>query len=363
LGRFVSYDRASVMLAEDGDSRFIVHASRGFGDWADAEQGRVLTIDAEENPIIHTLLTTRESLLIPDTFEHSGWERRAGEEHVRNWLGVPLVASGEVIGLCLMDKAQAGFFTRQHQRLAESLALQAAIAIQNARLFDQVHAGRERLQTLSRRLVEVQETERRHIARELHDQAGQALTSLMVGLRLLEEGADYGEAASAHVAELKHMVDGILENLHQLATDLRPASLDHLGLVAALRQHVEAFGRQHDLAVQFETVNLEDKRLSPTQETALFRIVQEALTNVVRHAQASRADVLLERQGDRVIAIVEDNGLGFDPVAAMQSGRLGLLGMRERAEMLGGTLVVESWPGAGTTLFVEVPYVHSYLDR
>jgi signal transduction histidine kinase len=284
-------------------------------------------------------------------------------EHVRNWLGVPLVIGGQVIGLCAMDKAQAGFFSQEHQRLAEALASQAAIAIQNARLFEQVHIGRERLQALSRQLVEVQESERRHIARELHDQAGQALTSLMVGLRLLEESADDGQAVTARVTELKGTVDGVLESLHRLAADLRPASLDHLGLVEALRQYVETFGLQHDLAVQFEAVGLEGERLSPAQETALFRIVQEALTNIARHAQATRADVLLERRDDRVITIVEDDGLGFDPDEAMQGDRLGLLGMGERAEMLGGTLVVESSPGAGATLFVEVPYVHSYSDR
>ena len=162
--------------------------------------------------------------------------------------------------------------------------------------------------------------------------------------------------------ELKGTIDSVLENLHQLATDLRPASLDHLGLVATLRQYTEAFSRQHGLIVQFETVSLEDERLAPMVETALYRIVQEALTNVVRHAKATRADVLLERQGDRVITIVEDDGVGFDLAAAMRNGRLGLVGVQERAEMLGGALVVESAPGAGTTLFVEVPYDHSHSD-
>jgi PAS domain S-box-containing protein len=357
LGQFVPYDRARVLLVED-DARIVVRATRGFDDG----QSCVATEETQANPINYTVLTTRKSLLIPDTYEHPGWECCVGEEHMRGLIGVPLVANGQVIGLCTLETTQARFFAEQHQSLAESLTAQAAIAIQNARLFEQVRVGRERLQTLSRRLVEVQESERRHIARELHDQAGQTLSSLMVGLRLLEEAADDNKAVVAHIAGLKDTIDSVLESLHQLATDLRPASLDHLGLVAALRQHAEVFSRQHDLAVQFETVGLEGERLSPTVETALYRIVQEALNNVVRHAQATRADVLLERQGNRVISIVEDDGIGFDLVAAMQSGRLGLLGVQERAEMLGGTLVVESTPGAGTTLVVEVPYVHSYSD-
>jgi signal transduction histidine kinase len=261
-----------------------------------------------------------------------------------------------------MSKAQPGCFSQQQQHLAEALAAQAAVAIQNARLFEQVRLGRERLQSLSRQLVEVQEIERRNIARELHDEAGQALTSLMVGLRLLEE-EHRSEAIATRIADLKHTVDSVLESLHQLASDLRPASLDHLGLVAALRQYTETFSRQHHLAVQFETVGFEARRLSPMAEIALYRIVQEALTNVARHAQATRVDVLLECHGDRLIALVEDNGLGFDPQTAMQRGRLGLPGMRERAEMLGGSLEVESSPEGGTTLFVEVPHVHSHPDR
>ena len=281
---------------------------------------------------------------------------------MRGLISVPLVTNGQVIGLCSLETEQARFFAEQHQRLVESLTAQAAIAIQNARLFEQVHIGHERLQTLSRRLVEVQESERRHIARELHDQAGQTLSSLMVGMRLLEEAAGDSKAVVAHITDLKGTIESVLESLHQLAADLRPASLDHLGLVAALRQYTEVFGRQHGLAVQFETVDLDGERMPPMVETALYRIVQEALTNVVRHAQATRADVLLERRDNRMVSIVEDDGIGFDLSEAMQSGRLGLLGVQERAEMLGGTLVVESAPGAGATLVVEVPYAHSHSD-
>jgi len=247
--------------------------------------------------------------------------------------------------------------------LAEALAAQAAVAVQNAGLFEQVRTGRERLQALSRRLVEVQETERRHIARELHDEVGQALTTLMVGLRLVERETQLSERAAARVAELKHMTDGVLENLHRLAMDLRPASLDHLGLVAALRQYIETFGRQNDLLVEFASVGLDGERLPPGVETALYRIVQEALTNVARHAQATSVDVLLERRGSQVITVIEDNGVGFDPKEAARSGRLGLFGMQERVEMLGGTLLVESSVGAGTTVVAEVPYAHSNSDR
>jgi len=161
------------------------------------------------------------------------------------------------------------------------------------------------------------------------------------------------------VAELKSQTNDISENLHRLAIDLRPASLDHVGLVGALRQYTQDFSVQHNLPVQFEVVDLDERRLSTTVETNLYRIVQESLTNVVRHAQASRVDVLLERRGHQLVTIIEDNGTGFNPQVAGQNSRLGLLGMRERAEMLDGTLVIESIIGTGTTIYVEVPYEHS----
>jgi signal transduction histidine kinase len=161
------------------------------------------------------------------------------------------------------------------------------------------------------------------------------------------------------------MTTNVLESLHQLAMDLRPASLDHLGLVPALLQYVKVIGDRFGIIAQFKAVGVEGERFSSDVETALYRIVQEALTNIVRHAQAARADVLLERRGDRVIVVIEDNGHGFDATAARfaQQGHLGLVGMQERAEMLGGSLVIESAVGTGTTIVVEVPYDHSDFDR
>jgi PAS domain S-box-containing protein len=280
---------------------------------------------------------------------------------IKSFAGLPLIAKDRLLGVLYLYSLRPGNF-RDQLSLLTTFAHQAAIAIQNARLFEQVRAGRQRLKTLSRRLVEVQETERSYIARELHDEAGQALASLIVSLSLLEREADCPEAVVTRVAKLKHGVRDLLENLRRLAADLRPASLDSLGLVAALRQYLKTFGHQHSLAVQFETVDLEGERLPPQMEIALYRIVQESLTNVVRHAGATQVTVLLRRRGDQVIAIVEDDGIGFDPEMAVHDGRLGLLGMRERAETLNGTLVVRSVIGEGTTVFVGVPYVHSHSD-
>ncbi|GBD10112.1 Oxygen sensor histidine kinase NreB [Candidatus Thermoflexus japonica] len=251
-------------------------------------------------------------------------------------------------------------------RLMEAIGRQVGVALdaelQRQRLMVEMKKREALRSQLLERILTAQEEERHRIARELHDEAGQALTSLRVGLGLLEREAHQPELVLARVAELKRLAEEILENLHRLAMDLRPAILDHLGLVAALRQYVELCQRRYGLKVQFEVIGLEEERLSPAVEITLYRIVQEALTNVVRHAQATRVDVLLERRGDHIVAIVEDNGIGFDPEHAMRDGRLGLFGIRERVERLGGTLILESAPGSGTTVVVEVPYAHPDPD-
>lgn len=228
---------------------------------------------------------------------------------------------------------------------------------------DEILQRNRELAILSRRLVEIQESERQYISRELHDETGQALTALMLRLGLLERELQRGLPVADRVAELKQTVEEVLEGLHGLAMDLRPSSLDHVGLAAALRQYAERIIDRYGLAVDFATIGLDEERLPAPMEITIYRIVQEALVNVVRHAQATRADVIVERRGDRVRVVIEDNGVGFDAAVVMYSGRLGLLGMRERAEMIGGRLVVDSAPGAGTTVLVEAPYDGSHPDR
>lgn len=315
------------------------------------------------NALYREISETRRPVILDNAQADARFEVWQKPVKIHGWMGVPLMVQSEVIGCLTLDSQRAGAYGSTEAELAQAFANQAAVAIQNARLFEEVRTGRKRLQSLSRRLVEVQETERRHIARELHDEAGQSLSSLMVNLRLLERKVNDPEAVLTGIVELKQMLNDVSENLHHLAINLRPASLDHLGLETTLRQHIEAFGRQNKLLTQFEAVGLEDKRLPPDVETNLYRVVQEALTNVVRHAQASQVDVLLERRGDQLVAIIEDNGVGFDAEKLGQSGRLGLLGMRERAEMLHGNLMIESAPGSGTTIYVEVPYDYSNSHR
>ncbi len=321
--------------------------------------------DPTDHPIVHGILTTGTAVLIPDVRAHPDWSLPADRSSEASWMGVPLFARGDVAGLFSLSKREAGYFNEEHVKLAEAMSSQASVAVENAILFEQMQAATVRMQSLSRRLVEAQENERRTIARELHDEAGQALASLRFGLRLLEREIDEGGDVTGRVAELVQRTDAVIDGLHRLAADLRPASLDHLGLEAALRQYSRSAGSEFGLTVRFKARGFTGERLPTAVETALYRVVQEAMTNVVRHAHATRVDVLVERRGDRVMVMVEDDGVGFEPDSGRKRGEdhLGLLGLEERAEALGGTLTVESAPGAGTTVVVEVPIADPHPDR
>ena len=211
-----------------------------------------------------------------------------------------------------------------------------------------------RLRQMSSHVLTAQEEERTRIARELHDDTAQALTSVLVRLRLLERSAEDKRLRSG-LAELRDLTVETLEGVRRLAIDLRPPMLDDLGLEAAIQSHVQDFSRQRQINVNFTSSGL--GRLPPNVELVLYRIVQEALSNVAKHASASRVETRLSRKGRTLRLLVEDDGCGFDVEAAKgsrQSG-LGLFGMEERLALIGGTLRVDSSPGKGTRLSAEVP--------
>ena len=202
--------------------------------------------------------------------------------------------------------------------------------------------------------MSAQEEERRRISRELHDETSQSITSLMLGLRSVEE-ADSPEALHRHVQILRERLLTALDSVHQMARRLRPLALDDLGLPTALRRHVWELVDQTGLDIDLEVDGLGEERLAPDIETAVYRIVQEALANAIRHARPAQVSVVVERQAGEVIAMVEDDGTGFDVSAAAGTARLGLSGMKERAHLVGGTLTVESGPGNGTTVCLRIP--------
>ena len=224
-------------------------------------------------------------------------------------------------------------------------------------LIGEINHGEEIRQQLLNKVINAQEEERKRIARELHDQTSQSLTSLMVGLKVLQNHSS--PEIQKSIADLNQLTNKTLADIHNLAIELRPSSLDDLGLIAALRQYTKEYAGKFGIEVGFQAIGLEEKRLSPIMEITLYRIVQEALTNVAKHGMAKKVSVLITSRGSSIIAIVEDNGKGFDVDAVFSSRisehRLGLYGMQERASVIGGVLTVESTLGVGTTIFVEVP--------
>jgi signal transduction histidine kinase len=200
--------------------------------------------------------------------------------------------------------------------------------------------------------VDAQETERRRLARELHDETGQALTSILLGLKSLEETVATSPEAELAVAGLRELVVATLQDVRRLAVELRPKALDDFGLVAALERLTDTYSGQTGITVDFEAA-LPDDRFPPEIETTLYRMVQEALTNVVKHARARRVSILLTQRPNSVAAVIEDDGTGFDPTEPGDG--FGLTAMRERVNMVGGTLTIETGQGTGTTIVVEVP--------
>jgi signal transduction histidine kinase len=263
----------------------------------------------------------------------------------RTGLWVPMIVRDRPIGvLAVHDKlGPDARFSDDDLRLAETFAARAAVAVD---LSERV------TQDALRRVVEAQELERRRLARELHDETGQALTSILLGLKSLEETLDGDESRSA-AAGLRELVVATLQDVRRLAVELRPTALDDFGLVPALRRLADSFAEQTGITVDLQP-SLPDERLPAEVETALYRIVQESLTNVVKHARAQRVSILLARREDAIAAVIEDDGRGFDPTHT-RAGGFGLVGIRERLALLGGKLEVESNAGAGTTLAIEVP--------
>jgi signal transduction histidine kinase len=336
-------DARLVLIAiPDGTGELQVAAADGEGADAFGLVGMQLGIaDSKAGRVLERGRSERIDSVLDDPEIDQSAARRLG---ARSALYVPLVAAGGAIGVLVAhDRAGADpAFGEEDLRLAESLAARAAIAV------DLSHrVSRDAM----RRVVEAQELERARLARELHDETGQALTSILLGLKSLEDRVDSEEGRAA-AAELRELVVSTLQDVRRLAVELRPSALDDFGLVPAIERLTETFSAGSGIAVDLEA-RLGDERLPGEIETTLYRLVQEALTNVLKHADAGRVRVSLTREADGVTAVVQDDGAGFD--APGPNGGLGLTGIRERLGIVGGRLTIDSASGRGTTLLAEVP--------
>ena len=267
-------------------------------------------------------------------------------------LNVPLVSQAEVIGVLSLVARPRDAFSVEHVDVARETAVLLSLAVQNTRLFEAVQAARARQEQLSRRLVQVQEEERRRLALELHDEIGQVLTAL----RLSFDTDDPAMPAPVRskLERAKKIVEVLTTKVRNLSLDLRPTLLDDLGLLPALLWYIRRYTEQTGVEVHFRHAGLGSRRFSVEVETAAYRIVQEALTNVARHAGVREAEVQAWIQDERLHLQVEDHGRGFSP-REEQSASSGLSGMRERAHLAGGELTVTAPPGEGVQIQASLP--------
>lgn len=282
-------------------------------------------------------------------------------------VGVPLVSKGRTIGGLVLGASQEQVgFSPDDLPLIGAMALPITMAVENATLYREVKSREAVRGELLHRIVSAQESERQRIARELHDETGQTLTALALGLKAARENLEQNpRLAAEQLDELRMQTSQALDALRRMVLDLRPSQLDDLGLPAALRWYVEDYRTRVPLQVDME-VQGTPRRLKPDVESVLFRIAQEALTNVAKHAAASHVKVELEFRDASVSLAVSDDGVGFNPANVLkpQARRKawGLLGMQERAELVGGQCQIVSRPGHGTWICVEVPLAEEVVD-
>jgi PAS domain S-box-containing protein len=317
-------------------------------------------------PFVHTPITVRlaagETVIIGDLQAELGsWQgtvtdlmRQAIALGLRATLSAPLLIQGKLRGYLNLVSTLPNAFTPAHADIVSEIANQLAIAFQSAWLLEAVQVTNQQLQAFSAQMVKALEDERRHIARELHDEVGQTLTAL--GLMLdMEQRHSQANHGLPDLGEARALISDLTKRIRDMSLDLRPSMLDDLGLVAALVWHFTRYEQQSQITVDFRHSGI-TQRFSPAIESTLYRIIQEALTNIARYAKVDRAYVRLWATPDALHVQVEDEGVGFDPEAALLANATsGLLGLRERALMVGGTCKIESSLGAGTVIDVSVP--------
>lgn len=349
----------SVIDASGENLEIVGHSGR---PREEIEKYRVLSLDLHTAPTV--AVRTGQPIWIGSLEESE--ERFPGSREILERFGdasvaiLPLMTGGRPIGGVSFSFAAQRVFDHDERGLMTNLAQQCAISLERSRLYAEVRASQLRLQALSQRVLEAQEQERRHIARELHDEVGQVLGALKINLHLLRDPA-LDEASRRRLEESISILDRLLQQIRALSLDLRPSVLDDQGLGEALAWFGERIGERSGLDVSIEN-ELDDSTIPPSIANACFRIAQEALNNAVRHAQAHHLEMRFAVQDDVLDLSIRDDGIGFDVPAqqrrAVAGTSLGLISMQERATLAGGTTEITSSAGAGTQVHARFP-LHS----
>ena len=358
IARIPGYHRVVIWLIDEKSTEIKLEAYVGV---APDELAKTMSSDAVIGATGHVIRTGE-----PMSGDYSN-DLRIPRKLAADWRGwhdyavLPIRVNEKILGTINIASHERGVITKDDLEVLDTFANQIGIAIQNARLFEQVsklleevQTGQDRLQALSRRLVDVQELERRKIARELHDEIGQILTGLKLLLELSSQLPP--ELNKANLKEAQSLLSDLIIKVRNLSLELRPAMLDDLGLLPALLWHFDRFTSQTHVQVNFEHSGIKEQRFSSEIETAAYRIIQEALTNVTRYAGVNEVKVSITSNAASLKVEVIDQGSGFDYDNALKLNQgNGLSGMSERAVLLGGSFSLESNSGKGTHLTAYLP--------
>lgn len=346
------YIRATSGVRQEEFTSQVIGPGRGFAGKV-IDQGRAVAVEDYLND--------------PSVVHDEKLYQLVKEEGLRSHLGIPLMVADRVIGALTVARRRVDKFGQRETDLLWRLGNQAALAIEAARLYKEIQDKEEQRGQLLERVISVQEDERRRIARELHDGLIQNLTGLAMQLESLEtELAPQSDQIGRMLAKDRALTVRTIEDTRRLIADLRPTALDDLGLVPAIRWYAASHLEKQGVEVSVDAAAMRSMRVAPSVETALFRVAQEAINNIAKHADCCNVRISLGLHDSLVKLSIEDDGRGFDIGEASKSEfaevRVGLVGMRERMTLLGGTLHIDSHPGKGTRVTVEVPLPEEETD-
>ena len=349
-------DRVSLMLLDESGRELAIKAAVGL-----PQEVVRSAVQKVGHGIAGSVAKSGKPILLNGEVES---RERKSSAKTSSALCVPLLVRGKVIGVLNSSKiGEENRFTQSDLQLLSILAGQAAIAIENARLFQSVEIQQARLEELLRELLKAQEEERERISAEIHDSVAQWMVSASYHAQsssvLVSESKS--DEACREIERATRIIGQSIKELRRIITDLYPPALSELGLLEALRQNIDCFRRETGVMCRFH--GAVDEKLSPVHEIVIYRVVQEALNNVRKHTRASEVDITLRSGKERFVVEVRDNGEGFDLGSALEggisAGKMGLLTMKGRAEMLGGSLKIESDEGAGTRVVLAIPLLHA----
>lgn len=319
----------------------------------------------QDFPLLRRVVLEGRIARVDNVAQESRWRTPIPGYAASSWMGVPL-RTRHTLGVLSLGSDKPKFFTAEQQTLLELLAFPLALGLQNALLQHQEKVASKRLSKLAQRALLAQEEERKRVSRELHDQAGQSLTAIMMNLELLQN--DLTGQSQKLVDRTRESVAAAREavqSIRSLVRELRPPVLDMLGFDSAVDQLCQDYTRRHHLDIQLHGTLT--GALPDAIALTLYRFIQEGLTNVVRHANASHVTIELSRPPQELAVKLHDDGKGFDPDQAIRKdsprARLGLVGMQERLELVGGTMEIKTEPGKGTLLCARVPLPHDMAER